>query len=219
MAIVNEIKCARCDRKYSGVRSRCPYCGARRIGRGKYSEDSENAKGKMLISVIILAVFTVAAGVLLFTTPVDADAQDPADDPSLSSLEDDIDTVQGLHTPTPAPTPTPSPEPVLQNPISSVVVIYGGSPLGESFTLAVNEELPLNLRIEPVDFDRGDDFNVEWESSNPSVFDVVEVVMGVEGRFGANAFWHGEGTATLTVTVTNNGEDYEWSCTVFGRGS
>ena len=66
MSIIAEVKCARCDRKYSGVRSRCPYCGARRIGRGKYSEEADDSRGKMLIGILIMAVLVVAAGVLLY---------------------------------------------------------------------------------------------------------------------------------------------------------
>ena len=110
MSIVSEIKCARCDRKYSGVRSRCPYCGARRIGRGKYSEDSDNSKGKMLISVLVLGVCVIAAGFLLFTTPVDA-GSDVKDTPNTSQtpvIPDESDNVSLENTNTPPPSPPPT---------------------------------------------------------------------------------------------------------------
>ena len=204
MAIVNEIKCARCDRKYSGVRSRCPYCGARRIGRGKYSEDSDNAKGKMLISVLILAVFTVAAGVLLFTTPVDADARDIPDDPAISTPDDDIDSVQGIHPePSPEPVVTPEPEPIAPLEITSVTITYSGNPR-DNFTAKIGEMVPLRVRVEPP----GVDFRAEWSSSNEDVFQVVAVDVRHEG---AEVTGIGEGTGTLTVTVG----DIEVTCIVY----
>jgi len=70
-------------------------------------------------------------------------------------------------------------------------------------------------------FDKGDDFNIEWESSDPEMFDVVEVVTGVEGRYGAKVSWisaAGNRALRLTVTVTNFGEEFSWSCQVYTRG-
>ena len=178
MGIVSEIKCARCDRKYSGVRSRCPYCGARRIGPGKYSgEDRDNAKGKMLISVLILAVFTVAAGILLFTTPVDAEAQDPGEDASIGSPEDGIESELGLHPePSPSPTPTPEPEPPqMELELNSIRITYEGNtredithPRGVPLELGASWEPPLAV----------EDIDIQWESSNPEIFDAVPLDVG-----------------------------------------
>ena len=210
MSIINEIKCARCDRKYSGVRSRCPYCGARRIGRGKYSEDSDNAKGKMLISILIMAVFTVGAGILLFTTPVDADAQSPADDPSINSPEDDIEQVIGI---LPEPTPVyeePEPEePVIIQPeISSLTITYSGSPLRDNeFTMSVRDNpIPLNIRIEPPGSESG--LEIKWWSEDPDVADVVEAP-GM-GGLGATVTSISTGTTRIFVSVG----DKEASCLV-----
>jgi len=217
MAIVNEIKCARCDRKYSGVRSRCPYCGARRIGRGKYSEDSDNAKGKMLISVLIMAVFTVGAAILLFTTPVEAEAQHPPEEPGINSPEDDINSEQGLH-PEPSPDPTPTPTPIMRLDINSIHVTFGGSRWdNDSFALnSTNlQSASFNLVIEPPGFDRADDFSIVYESTNPEAFEVVEVPMGVAGVYGFKASWIGQGTGTLRITVTNNGTENVWTTTVY----
>ena len=178
MAIVNEIKCARCDRKYSGVRSRCPYCGARRIGRGKYSEDSDNAKGKMLISVLIMAVFTVGAGILLFSTPVDADAQSPEDEMSISSPEDDIDSQPSL-VPEPTPDfvePPPPEEPALPMEVTSAQIVYDGRVMSD-FTLKKGDTIEMRARIEPP----GVDAEIIWESSNPDIFEVVPVDVGGVG--------------------------------------
>ena len=183
MALINEIKCARCDRKYSGVRSRCPYCGARRIGRGKYSEDSDNAKGKMLISILIMAVFTVAAGILLFTTPVDADAQNPGDAPAINNPEDDINSEPSIAPePTPSPTPEPPDEPIAPLEVTSIIITYGGNTIRDNdFTQKKGEPIELGVRVEPVGIDEA----VVWEGANvgdrdwEDVFEFAHVVGGV----------------------------------------
>jgi DNA-directed RNA polymerase subunit RPC12/RpoP len=207
MAIVNEIKCARCDRKYSGVRSRCPYCGARRIGRGKYSEESDNAKGKMIISVLIMAVFAVAAGILLFSTPVDAVPVIPEPSPGFDDPDDGIISLPGLVEPTPSP--TPEPPQIIQPQITSMLVSMAGSDrvLGgndNNFTLARGETLGIRatIRIEPVISD-WDDLTVEFVSSNEEVFNVEPTAVGAgAGVYGATLRWVGRGSARLTVTAT-----------------
>ena len=213
MAIVNEIKCARCDRKYSGVRSRCPYCGARRIGRGKYSEESDNAKGKMIISVLIMAVFAVAAGILLFSTPVDA-PDIPEESPSINDPDDGVVSLPGLIEPT--PTPTAEPPPAIQVEIASIHVTFGGRPWNnESFTLsAADSRAEFNFTIEPPGFDRADDFNIELISTNEEVFEVTEVITGQTGLYGFRATRVGSGVGTLRIVVVNNGIELVWSTRV-----
>ena len=194
MAMVNEVKCARCDRKYSGVRSRCPYCGARRIGRGKYSEGSDNATGKMLISVLILAVFTVAAGILLFTTPNDAEAVDPASDPSISNPEDEINEEVGMY-----PVETATPMPVETDPplaplvVTSLTITYDGSKK-EEFTAKVGETVPLRVKVEPP----GVEVDIVWSSSDEEVFSVVSVELN---NVGVNVTGVGVGNGILTVSA------------------
>jgi len=177
MALVNDIKCARCDRKYSGVRSRCPYCGARRIGRGKYTEDADNAKGKMLISILILSVFTVAAGVMLFTTPTDSSAL-PTDDPSISNPEGDVDAFPGFPIDDP-PTPTP---PVVDTPaplqVETAQIWIPGSHRVKDFTLSPRWglEIQLTALLDPP----GIDVPISWESTNYDVIVLTDVVGGVK---------------------------------------
>ena len=216
MAIVNEIKCARCDRKYSGVRSRCPYCGARRIGRGKYSEESDNAKGKMIISVLILAVFAVAAGILLFSTPVDAPVI-PVETPGMNNPENDINSLPSL--PTPTPSPSPEPPPVIQLDIASLHITFGGRPWNnESFSLSASDSrADFNFTIEPPGFDRADDFNIDFISTNEDVIEVNEVITGQTGLYGFRVSRVGAGNARVRIVVVNNGVELEWSRPVHVR--
>ena len=195
MSIVAETKCARCDRKYSGVRSRCPYCGARRIGRGKYSEDADNSKGKMLIGVLILAALVLATGFLIFTAPEDPNA---GLGPSISDSDQDPNYVEE-EPPDTSPPPTPElptivPEPPSPQPqVSFVTITYNGRKI-EDFTEAVGKTVPLGARVEPV----GIQEEIIWMSSDRSVFEVTTT--NADGT-AAKVTPISKGTAILTVSV------------------
>ena len=68
MGIISDVKCGRCDRRYSGLRARCPYCGARRGKRGKHANDADNSKGKLIIGLLLILVLIVAVVVLVVTS-------------------------------------------------------------------------------------------------------------------------------------------------------
>ena len=51
MALFKEVKCGRCDRRYSALRSRCPHCGARKNRDGKTSTGSNAPDGEYSIKV------------------------------------------------------------------------------------------------------------------------------------------------------------------------
>ena len=200
MSIIAEVKCARCDRKYSGFRSRCPYCGARRIGRGKYSEEADNSKGKMLIGILILAVLVVAAGVLLFTAPKDdgyvetprASNTDESTPPSPVG-EGGIISVPGNPVQTDETPDVDGEEPTETPPVYSVesVRITYSNITKTDFTAKIGEKVPLRASIEPI----GIEEDIVWTSSNPDVFDVVPNTTGTN----ATVIGIGRGTATLTV--------------------
>ena len=205
MSIIAEVKCARCDRNYSGVRSRCPYCGARRIGRGKYSEETDNSKGKMLVGILVLAVLVVAVVVLLATAEKPEDdgyslMEPPTDNiPDMSGLGTDGDNISELGPsmdPSPPPTtseePSVSPVPV----VTSVIITYAGVKK-DDFTAKIGEQVPLKVKIEPP----GVEAEVEWVSSNTNVFDVV-----ARDTTGLDAKVTGKGRGDATLTVIVNGE-------------
>ena len=207
MSIIGEVKCARCDRKYSGVRSRCPYCGARRIGRGKYSEENDNSKGKMLIGVMVLAVLVVAAGVLLLTAdkppnPNEDIYSSPRESPVISMPDDeDVTSVTSTGTIPPSPSASEddedngdaSPTPTETIELVSLAITYSNVKK-EDFTAKIGEKVPLRARMEPL----GINETVIWTSSNTGVFQVV--TDNLEGT-SATVTGIGVGTATLTISV------------------
>ena len=212
MSIIAEVKCARCDRKYSGVRSRCPYCGARRIGRGKYSEEAENAKGKMLVGILILSVLVVAVVVLLATAekPEDTSLSGYMPEQTEHTAEQALPGEEGnTSMPGPSMQPSASPSPVEETSpeaptpvVTSVTITYAGI-MKDDFTAKIGEQVPLKVRIEPA----GIEAEAEWISSNTNVFEVVaKDTAGIEAKVTGK----GKGDATLTVKVG----DIEAKCIV-----
>lgn len=65
MALIQDVKCARCDHQYSALRSRCPYCGTPRRVQSKRAADSDNNKVKLFIGLLLMAVVVVAVVLVL----------------------------------------------------------------------------------------------------------------------------------------------------------
>lgn len=68
MGLIPQVKCGRCDRTYSGLRSRCPYCGAHRHKKGKRTTDGDNATWKLIIGILLIVVLIAAVVVILVTS-------------------------------------------------------------------------------------------------------------------------------------------------------
>jgi len=146
-----------------------------------------------------MSVLVVAAGVLLFTTPVDADEypDDSASDSSSLNLPSDdgntsLDGVNPIQ-PSPEPTPEPTPEPSPQPAVESVTITYANRPTND-FSASPGERVDLRVRIEPV----GIDEEIHWMSSDQSIFEVVAT--NAEGT-SARVTGIGRGRATLSVSV------------------
>lgn len=196
MAVISEVKCGRCDRRYSGFRSRCPYCGARRNKRGKHADEADNAKAKLVIGVLLLVLLIAATMVLIFTNiPEDPEVSNPTDSAPVTTGVDapptDSEDVTVIETsPSAEPSPSPSESPTVE--IAEVIITYLGKPVPENdLTLGkIGESLQMGFTTVPeVDTE---DKTATWESSNKSVFEVLS-----NGKITAI----GKGSATLKVTV------------------
>ena len=201
MSVIPKITCRRCGREYSGLRSRCPYCGT---GRSKSAEriplrtSSENAgtpaaehaavntKWQMLFGgILLLAV--VAAVIVLITVSLNAEKNSSAAvDPTPPAT---VSSAAPVTTPTPTPTPTPS--------VTSVTITFLGSKRTE-FAAKVGDEVQLSATVYPT----GTDQTVTWSSKDESVAKVSDkgVVTGV-----------GKGTTTITAECGGVKAD----CTVY----
>lgn len=197
MSVIPKITCRRCGREYSGLRSRCPYCGT---GRSRSAEriplrtSSENAgtpaaehaavntKWQMLFGGILL-IAVVAAVIVLITVSLNASKNGSA-----SAAPTPPATVSSA-APVTTPTPTPS--------VTSITITFLGSKRTE-FAAKVGDEVPLGTTIYPA----GGDQTVTWSSKDESIATVSDkgVVTGV-----------GKGTTTITAECGGVKAD----CTVY----
>jgi len=160
----------------------------------------------MLISVLIMGALVVAAGVLLFTTPVEADTNPSgsivSQFPDLPDENDNNSLVNPITPPPPTPFVTlePTPTPALK--VNSVTITFAGKKT-EDFTEYVGKSVALGARVDPV----GIEETIIWTSSDRGVFEVVAT--NTEGT-AATVTPIAKGTAILSVSVG----DVEATCTV-----
>ena len=68
MALFKEVKCGRCDRRYSALRSRCPHCGARKNRDGKASTVESGTRWQVIVGAVVLLAIIAAAIILIVKT-------------------------------------------------------------------------------------------------------------------------------------------------------
>ncbi len=187
MSVISEVKCGRCDRKYSGFRSRCPYCGARRSKRGKHADEADNTKAKLVIGIILLVVLIGATMVLIFMSAATPDETDEQVEVSASPVLPDEDNITSLETAdvSESPSPSPSPSPTIE--VAAVYITWSGNDRDDVTMDYIGHALEFSFRTVP----ETEDKEAVWESSDEEVF------MVVDGRVTAI----GPGSATLSCTV------------------
>ena len=197
MGLIPQTKCSRCDRKYSGLRSRCPYCGARRRKKGKRVSDTDNSTWKLIIGILLVVVLIAAVVVILVTSLNGADEQENPDDEQENIVPDGnegVSTLPGNDVTDPdgeepgGEDDTDEP-PVETTPSVQTVAIYTayGSQTTD-FTMSIGGSEQLSCVYTPEEVEA----TPVWESSYENVFIVTPSgkVTGI-----------GRGDATLTVTV------------------
>lgn len=187
MALIADVKCGRCDKNYSALRTRCPYCGARRGSAGKHSGDRDNLKGKVIVGTVFLLIILVAVGVLLVSSIRDGANQPDADvDPTPNVVgEDDVNSLENPeYTPPPViETPPPeTPAPTLE----SARLIFGNSEVARDpgtgfydFSIKVGETLTFRVSLNPEGIEG---VKPAWSSADTTVFDVVPDVDGLSAK-------------------------------------
>ncbi len=196
MSVISEVKCGRCDRKYSGFRSRCPYCGARRSKRGKHADEADNAKAKLVIGIVLLVVLIGAVMVLIITSlpnPDETDEQAGVSDPSPGMTDSEAgNTTLVTEDTSPSPSPSPSPSAVIE--VAAVFIFWTNDGYDRTDVTMdyIGQTFVFDFRTVPEtdDADR-EDMEVVWESSDEEIF------MVVDGSVTAIS----PGSATLSCTV------------------
>ena len=205
MGLISDVKCSRCDRRYSGLRTRCPYCGARRSQKGKRTSEDENSGLKIIIGALLILVLVIAAVVLIVTSNSKENDDNNADD-NKNNVQDNnsdynandgvtsIDDPDDVNPPNTGITENVPGEnddtnqPVNDVKVDSVTITYAGSATAD-FTMKVTESLNLGYKVSPEGYEPT---QVTWASSDENIFVVLQ-----SGKVTAV----GAGTAELTVTV------------------
>ena len=204
MSLKNGVKCGRCDRRYSVLRSKCPYCGARRSKAGKRVGNANNSTWKLVVGLLILLVLIVAVVVLLVTTlsaakedtppVIDNGPQLPIGD-GVENIDDPDDPPAPVEPITPEDT-TPDEGNQVGQAITSVIMKCFGSELSKSKDPGANYDISMGvgdvLNISYETTPALEDLDVKWESADQSVVMVLQ-----SGQVTAV----GRGTTKVTLTV------------------
>lgn len=221
MSVIPKIECRRCGRTYSGLRSRCPYCGTTRVKAGDRvppvtSSENEgtpaaaraavNTRWQMIFGLLLLAAVVLAVIILITVSLTDAkevtstaqnlptqETAEPTETPEETSEPEESAAPEESAEPSAEPEPTETPVVTA----GSIKLTYYGSEISE-FTEAIGETVPLEASTYPADLE------VEWSSSNES----VALVKGGQVT--------GIGTGTTEITAKSG--DVTATCTVIVRG-
>jgi hypothetical protein len=175
MALFKEVKCGRCDRRYSALRSRCPHCGARKNRDGKATTVEGGTRWQVIVGAVVLLAI-IAAAVILITTSLKNREPEPGGNtkPPATVAPSGVHVVDGTDptptalpgeeptpTPTAPPTPSPTPEPM----VNSITLSRS------DFTLShIGEQYTIQATISPA----GTKVNIVWISEDPDVATVDE---------------------------------------------
>ena len=183
MGFIPEITCRHCGKKYSGIRKRCPHCGAVRgqTAAPAASGDAQTAgarpaarasarpaaignlfhsdtKWQFLFGCILIALVIIAVIVLISSS---LKKPEPVEPPP---------PVDVTAPPTPSPTPTPTPVPTI--PVTSVAIKFLNSPIAE-FTQRIGAD-PIHLTADVYPVEAAADAKLEWRSSDDAIVTVDE---------------------------------------------
>ena len=171
MALFHDVKCGRCDKHYSSIHSKCPYCGAKKNRDGKTGSGANNTRWQVIVGLVVLILIIVAVVVLLAMSLKDRDpepGQTSRPPASASPSNSGVSTVTAnpsatpvVPTNTPTPTPEPTPEPV----VNSIVLNR------EDFTLPnPGDTFQMVATISPAQSNA----QIVWISEDPDVATVDE---------------------------------------------
>ena len=127
MALFHDVKCGRCDKHYSSIHSKCPYCGAKKNRDGKTASGANNTKWQVIVGLVVLILIIVAVVILLAMSLKDRDPEpsSTAKPPVSASPSSGVSTVTANPSASPvAPvqTPTPTPEATPVPVVNSIVL-------------------------------------------------------------------------------------------------
>ncbi|MBQ3276304.1 MAG: hypothetical protein IJH47_04500 [Oscillospiraceae bacterium] len=183
MAIIPEITCRRCGCKYTGLRNRCPKCGAPRINQpgrvppttasatpdtAAYERGAMNIRWQYIFAAVLLLAVILAVVVLVLSGREGRSTSSvPA---AVSQQGGSSPAYMSADLPTPSPSPDPTPEATPTPSIESMAIAFLNKSVGTDITLSNpgEIEIDLDLNIYPAQ----DNPKVVWRSSNEKILSV-----------------------------------------------
>ena len=184
MAVIPEITCRRCGSKYSGLRNRCPKCGAPRMNQptrvppttasampqsAASRRSAVNIRWQYLFGAVLLLAVVLAV-VVLVTSGRSGKSTAPASNPNQSSA-----AYISADLPTPSPSPEPTPEVTPAPAVESMSITFLNRAItNHSITLTNAGEIfnvDLDVTAYPAIEDQGE---VTWRSTNEKILTVNE---------------------------------------------
>lgn len=203
MNIIPNTTCRRCHRQYPSFRSRCPYCGTKKVkavrspvpetdstvpGTAAAKSAAESTSSQMMIGLVLLLAVLIVT-IFMVSRGVGSDVK------ATEVIEKEQETLENQVTPVPPPTATPSPSPSPQPQVTSVSItsdVYPGFEYnGQGFWGPVGQSVSFNVSW----FPREVQSIPEWSSSDESVATVDE---------NGTITLVGSGEATVTVKITDD---------------
>ena len=191
MSLVPKVRCKRCDRSFSSLKNKCPYCDSYRGRSGKRAFDANDAFARRMIKVLLLlALIITVVSVLLMnlddadelgsaTNPPEAEQGDPAYPPELP-----------IFTP---PVPVPSPTPEIE--VTSVQISWQfWAPGVTEFTIGVGQRLDLWVNVFPIEADEAISWSIEANT-------VAVITQNADDHAQISLEGRGRGVTTLQVSV------------------
>lgn len=191
MALIPKNTCRKCNSQYSGLKNRCPYCGARRTvtstraaastsstvqGSHSRARAEANTKWQIIFGGVLLVAVVVSVIILITVSLKNRAEKAPEGTPAIPST--DITPFVPTMPPTAPPVETPT--------VSSITITFLDRP-SEGFSVDPGAQVQMGAQVYPLDAEA----EVTWKSSNESIFivDSTGLVTGVS-----------TGSATLTAT-------------------
>ena len=203
MSLFGEVKCRRCDRRYSALRRRCPYCGARKNRGTKKSPSASNAQWQMIAGAALLLVIIVAVIVLIVMSIRGGKDEGPDTSPTAPSSSSTI--TENVASPSTSPTdllqsPSPSQSPDIVDTVRSITLNR------DDFTLSyIGETWQMEATLTP----STSAAKVTWsiEDTNVAIVSEDGVVTAVDRGDTILTASAGGATATCIVRVNADASD------------
>jgi len=204
MGLIPKVKCSRCDKSYSGLKNKCPHCGAHRARGGKRAADTGDASARFMIKILLLLALVVAVismivinfddepsgGTTLGPGPVITGTNETNENESEGGEADEDGNI--IPNPEPTPTPAPTPPPVEATSLDIRWQFWAAGV--NEITIRVGDEIDVWAHIFPTDA-TGEPRFVTSDSN------VVNLRVDPEDVRNVELLGRSMGTAVITVTV------------------